>query len=137
MNGNSIRGSDSAIYICCLHPQLGSVLKGNNFAPCSHRSKFYPLTLLHSKLPKLHRVLAVLRAIGLREDPILEKFVHQGKQTGNYKSCLSWCKWGRRWRCTDTLQQNYLWDFIEHSYQKLCMSSETMWYIIFLYESEL
>ena len=31
--------------------------------------KLYPLTLLHSEQPKLHRVLAVLSAIGLIKQP--------------------------------------------------------------------
>ena len=37
---------------------------------CSPRSQFFPLTLLHSEWPKLHRVLAVLSAVGLRVKPI-------------------------------------------------------------------
>ena len=37
---------------------------------CSPRSKFFPLTLSHSERPKLHRVLAVLSAVGLRVEPI-------------------------------------------------------------------
>ena len=40
-----------------------SVLKGKNLLL---ESKFFPLTLLHSERPKLHRVLAVLSAIGLK-----------------------------------------------------------------------
>ena len=44
---------------------------------CSCRSRFFPLILLHSEQPKLHRVLAVLSAIGLREDPILKSYLIQ------------------------------------------------------------
>ena len=33
--------------------------------------KFFPLTLLHSERPKLYGVLAILNAIGLREDCFL------------------------------------------------------------------
>ena len=55
---------------------------------CSSRSKFYPLTLLHSELPKCYRVLAILSAIGLRADPISEGLHQPRKQCGSDKSCL-------------------------------------------------
>ena len=47
----------------------GSTLKGKNLLLVKQILRFYSgscLTLLHSKWPKLHRVLAVLSAIGLR-----------------------------------------------------------------------
>ena len=37
----------------------------------NHRQN--PLTLMHSEQPKLHRVLAILSAVGLNEGSVLER----------------------------------------------------------------
>ena len=48
--------------------------------------KFFPLTLLHSEWPKLHRVLAFLTAIGLNDNPLpIFKFHFMGKQMSSQK----------------------------------------------------
>ena len=50
------------------------------------RSNYFLLTLLHSERPKLHRVLAILSAKGLRVDHILEVLHFPGKPT-SHQNC--------------------------------------------------
>ena len=51
------------------------------------RSIVFHLTLLHLEWPKLHRVLAILSAIGLNVDPCLEGFCCPRKQN-NHLNCF-------------------------------------------------
>ena len=67
-------------------------LKGKNLLLCGN---FFPLTLLHSDRPKLHRVLAVLSATGLRVNPIFDGIHSLVKQTVSHK-IVSLCKRGGR-----------------------------------------
>ena len=61
----------------CFHKRI-FCSHGNRFAAIG--DTFFPLTLLHSKRPKLHTILAFLGAIGLREDPILERLLYLGNK---------------------------------------------------------
>ena len=58
------------------------------------RSKFFPLTLMLSEMPKLYTILAFLSAIGLNIHPTLEGFHTPGKQIGRHKSCFPLQIWG-------------------------------------------
>ena len=57
VNGYTFRGSNSSIFILVYLLNEGSLL-----------------TILHSEQPKLHRVLAILSAIGLKDKKIFLKF---------------------------------------------------------------
>ena len=48
-------------------------------------SKFFPLTLLHSERPKLHRVLGHSECKRVKSRPFLEDFCWPLKQTGSQK----------------------------------------------------
>ena len=42
---------------------------------CSSRSKFFPLTLLHSERPKLYTILAFWSAVGLKVDLVSKSYL--------------------------------------------------------------
>ena len=78
----SISGEATLSFCFLLPSQWETTLKGKNLLLKEYKSKFFSLTLLHSEQPKLHRVLAVLSAIGLKVDPFSKGFVEQGSKLG-------------------------------------------------------
>ena len=83
VNWSTFRGSNSTLFVCSPVLSEGQFLKER---VCSARSNSLNLlhserpklygTLVHSKWPKLNRVLADLSAIGLKVDPMLEGSLH-------------------------------------------------------------
>ena len=71
------QGVNSAVFIFSSLLIGGQLLKERTY---SHRSKFFPLTLLHSEWPKLYGVLVILSATGFRVDPILCSMEKKEKQ---------------------------------------------------------
>ena len=91
VNGYTFIGGNFHFHFCLLFPLKGKtlVLEG----------KFFPLTILLTQWPELHRVLAALSATGLIVDPISEKLYHPLKQTVS-KKVVTICKTGGKKRCS-------------------------------------
>ena len=92
--GTQFEGNKVYPFHFCFNFQFGSTMKEKKLL---FRSKFFPLTLLHSDRPKLyavHTILAFLSAIGLRVGLVLEHFPIQGNRK-EVKKAVNFCTFSR------------------------------------------